>query len=224
MKKLLLKFSLIGAALLLLVPTQSWAVMVDITIQNGSWNGFSATFIHKGATGGGEKIYGQLDGQLWGNLVTNNDGYLELTGINGLLQDTTGGHTANLTITDGNITSGKNGNAPNHAFGDFTYNLKSLTGPYNFDIMGGTFLFNATQPANFLTMDTLQLWGGDSSAAYQKCNNGGCWNKTGIGMDFRAVITEKPPQQTPEPATLALFGTGIAGLGLLRYRKSRGNK
>ena len=71
MKKHLLKFGLIGA-LLLLVPAQSRADMVELTAQNGSWNGFYATFIHKNATGGGSAIYGKLEGTLWGNLEEDN--------------------------------------------------------------------------------------------------------------------------------------------------------
>ncbi len=214
MKKQLIKFGLIGA-MLLLVPVQSWAIMVDLTIQNGSWNGFSATFIHKGTTGGGGEIYGQLDGTLWGNLEKDN-GILKLSGINGTLTDTTGGNKATLKINSGMITSG-----PGHAFGSFNYDLKNDAGPYNFSIMGGAFVFKSTQPANFLTMNTLQLWGGDTSAQYTKTRNGRVYNKKGIGMDFRAVITEKPPMSAPEPTTFILFGTGLAGLGFLRYRKSR---
>ncbi len=208
MKKQLMKLGLIGA-LLLLVPAQSWAIPVNIEIKHNNFG----TIIHESATGSGpfKKIY-RLNGTLWGELtkVFKRNGRFKgysLAGINGTL--TTGANGPEVKISSGSIFDHKSTASDKHAKGRINYEITS--GMYSGT---GTFTFANNVSANKLwrkssnpDMWGLKLWGGDEPNE--------------IGMDLYAWITPKPPMSAPEPATFILFGTGLAGLGLLRYRKNR---
>ncbi|WP_297744233.1 PEP-CTERM sorting domain-containing protein [Nitrosomonas sp.] len=93
---------------------------------------------------------------------------------------------------------------------DLTFTATRLTG--NWD---PTIFLNAS---NAISNDTV-LGEGQLGAHLQSltCTFAGCSDS---GFAFGGYETVDPPRETPEPATLALLGLGLAGLGWSRRRKN----
>jgi len=148
--------------------------------------------VHDGTTGGGTSIYKPLSGTLMGDLTYWAGGW-KLTNIMGVLTDSSG---STVTITNGRLHDGSSENA----HGWFDYNISGGSE----DLTIGRFTFLNSESSNYLTDTNLQLWGGDVPNQ--------------IGMDFRAWIS---PKAIPEPSTVFLLGSGLAGLVGWRYLKTR---
>ena len=194
---------------------------VKITIEpSGNMGGFGFSLIHAASSQsgsfpgyytGGSELYNNISGMLLGDL-TGTPGSLALANIMGVLTTDIvgGGGSATFNITGGSLAQQANG------FVDGTLDYLLTGGPnpgsgtFYFDAIN--FMNNSTGP-NRLTQTTLVLWGNnwDKEGGALKPYSGG------LGVDLKGNV-----EPIPEPATVILLGSGLAGLVAWRYRKTQG--
>ena len=137
-----------------------------------------------------------LNGVLTADLDDLNPGNgIVLSNITGVMT----GPNGTFTITNGMIDTNP---GPNPS-GFFDYQITDPGNALDGRELSGRLTFLSTENANILNLSFLQLWGGDIENEDK-------------GMDFRANL-----EVVPEPATLLLFGSGLAGLAAWRMRKAK---
>lgn len=188
-----IRMGVLACAVTVLCAAPSWAVPVQLVVQNGGFPGFNATFLHENHTAGGPAFTGfkPLNGVLTADLDTSVG--IKLSNIMGVMT----GPNGTVEITDGMIDTNP---GPNPS-GYFDYQITDPGNALAGLALSGTLTFLASENANILNMSFLQLWGGDITNEDK-------------GMDFRANIV-------PEPSTMILLGSGLIGLVGWRYRKSQ---
>ena len=183
--------SCISLMLTFLTVAPLWATPVNIDILEGSKNGFDYSLIHDRW----DRPYDPLLGTLTGTLEKGRG--IRLSNIMGTLTAPQG----ILTITGGSLFDrGRRGNARGY--------LDYFLTDGKYDDREGRFYFRAEnwgygyRGPNNLSMKRLVLWGED--------------RKNGLGIDLYGKI-----HPTPEPASILLMGSGLAGVAMWQLRKRK---
>ena len=158
----------------------------------------------------GEKLYWPLTGTL---SADRDNATFDLTNIMGTLTaGAVGSKMGSMEITGGSLT-----NSGGNASGSFTYILEgNLDEKVTFYFVGEQMCCNDAPNGgpNNLSATGFTLWGNNWNVNIGETKND--VDVTPLGIDL--VGGQYTP--TPEPSTMLLFGSGLAGLAAWRYRKS----
>lgn len=238
------KLAMAGAVLTAVavsVPANAatWSIT---TVQNGSWNGFGASGFHE--TGGSsDSDHNVMTGSSLGDI--------NVVLLNGVFNDVDGtffgefglaGSTGTFTLTSFDLVFGSPSgtvgflDGPSHMALDVTGLGSSGLTSTNIGFHGMDVCCNggANDPNSFNilsgsggTTAIMALWGAngffDTGYSGYDENTGEAIAESTIGLDLRLLLTKNPQvlPEVPIPASLPLFGTGLALMGYLGWRKKK---